>query len=344
MRENNTVDWAAAELIAYGSILLDGHDVRLSGEDVKRGTFSHRHACLYDENTGAEHNRLSSIDEEGKQGKISIYNSLLSEYGVLGFEFGYSMPSPSPLTIWEAQFGDFNNGAQIIIDQFIASSETKWNRNSGLVMLLPHGYEGAGPEHSSARLERFLQLCGEHNMVVTNITSPANFFHAIRRQLAWPFRKPLINMAPKSLLRHPKCIDNISELYEGKFREVIDDNNTVEATQVKKVLLCSGKIYYDLLAKKEADNRTDVAIVRVEQLYPVAEKQLDAIIKKYNKAIFHWVQEEPINMGSWTFLMLNYNKAKYIQCIARPQAASPATGFSKLHEKDQKIIVDLAFN
>ncbi len=344
MRENQTVDWAAAELIAYGSILLDGHDVRLSGEDVKRGTFSHRHACLYDELTGSEYNRLSEIDEEGKQGKFSIYNSLLSEYGVLGFEFGYSMPSPNPLTIWEAQFGDFDNGAQIIIDQFIASSETKWNRNSGLVMLLPHGHEGAGPEHSSARLERFLQLCGELNMVITNITTPANFFHAIRRQMAWPFRKPLINMAPKSLLRHPKCVDNISELYEGKFREVIDDNNTLEASHVKKVLLCSGKIYYDLLAKKEATNRTDVAIVRVEQLYPVAEKQLDAIIKKYTKAIFHWVQEEPINMGSWTFLMLNYNKAKYIQCIARPQAASPATGFSKLHEKDQKALVEIAFS
>ena len=228
MRENHTVDWAAAELIAYGSILLDGKDVRLSGEDVKRGTFSHRHACLYDEVTGAEYNRLEHIAEDGKQGRFMIYNSLLSEYGVLGFEFGYSLPSPGPLPIWEAQFGDFDNGAQIIIDQFIASSETKWNKNSGLVLLLPHGYEGAGPEHSSARMERFLQMCGELNMVVTNITTPANFFHAIRRQLAWPFRKPLINMAPKSLLRHPKCVDNINELYEGKFREVIDDDNTLE--------------------------------------------------------------------------------------------------------------------
>ncbi|MDB5228091.1 MAG: 2-oxoglutarate dehydrogenase component [Bacteroidota bacterium] len=343
MRENNTVDWAAAELIAYGSILLDGNDVRLSGEDVKRGTFSHRHACLYDEVTGEEYNRLEHIAEDGKQGRFMIYNSLLSEYGVLGFEFGYSIPSPNPLTIWEAQFGDFDNGAQIIIDQFIASSETKWNKNSGLVLLLPHGYEGAGPEHSSARMERFLQMCGELNMVVTNITTPANFFHAIRRQLAWSFRKPLINMAPKSLLRHPKCVDNIKELYEGKFREVIDDDNTLEPSKVKKVLFCSGKIYYDLLVKKEADNRTDVAIVRLEQLYPVAEKQLDNIIKKYTKATFHWVQEEPINMGAWTFLMLNYKKAKYLQCIARPQAASPATGFSKLHEKDQRALVELAF-
>ncbi len=344
MRENNSVDWAAAELIAYGSVLLDGNDVRLSGEDVKRGTFSHRHACLYDEVSGEEYNRLAYIDEEGKQGKFHIYNSHLSEYGVLGFEFGYSLPSPAPLTIWEAQFGDFNNGAQIIIDQFIASCETKWGRQSGLVLLLPHGYEGAGPEHSSARLERFLQLCGEHNMVVTNITSPANFFHALRRQLTWPFRKPLVNMSPKSLLRHPKCVDDISKIYEGRFREVIDDESIEDAAKVKKVLFCTGKIYYDLLAKKEADNRTDVAIVRVEQLHPVPEKQMDDIIKKYNKATaYHWVQEEPINMGAWSFLLLNYPKAKYLQCIARPQAASPATGFSKMHEKEQKALVELAF-
>lgn len=344
MRENNSVDWAAAELIAYGSILLDGKDVRLSGEDVKRGTFSHRHACLYDENTDAEYNRLNFISEDEKQGRFFIYNSHLSEYGVLGFEFGYSLAWPTTLTIWEAQFGDFDNGAQIIIDQFIASCETKWNKQSELVLLLPHGYEGAGPEHSSARLERFLQLCGELNMVVTNITSPANFFHLLRRQVTWPFRKPLINMSPKSLLRHPKCVDDISKIHEGKFQEIIDDENTLQANEVKKALFCSGKVYYDLLAKKEADNRTDVAIVRMEQIYPVAEKQIDAIIKKYTKASFHWVQEEPINMGAWGFLLLNYNKAKYLQCIARPQAASPATGFSKLHEREQKALVELAFS
>lgn len=343
MRENNSVDWAAAELLAYGSILLDGKDVRLSGEDVKRGTFSHRHACLYDENTDEEYNRLSDIAEGEKQGKFHIYNSHLSEYGVLGFEFGYSLPWPTTLTIWEAQFGDFDNGAQIIIDQFIATCETKWNRQSELVLLLPHGYEGAGPEHSSARLERFLQLCGELNMVVTNITSPANFFHALRRQVTWPFRKPMINMSPKSLLRHPKCVDDITKIHEGKFQEIIDDENTVIANEVKKVLFCTGKVYYDLLAKKDADNRTDVAIVRMEQIYPVAELQIDAIIKKYTKATFHWVQEEPLNMGAWGFLLLNYNKAKYLQCIARPQAASPATGFSKLHEKEQKALVELAF-
>jgi 2-oxoglutarate dehydrogenase E1 component len=344
MRENHTVDWAAAELIAYGSILLDGRDVRLSGEDVKRGTFSHRHACLYDEKTGAEYSRLSEVAEDGNQGKFFIYNSLLSEYGVLGFEFGYSLTSPDALTLWEAQFGDFANGAQIIIDQFISSSETKWNKNSGLVLLLPHGYEGAGPEHSSARFERFLQMCGELNMVVVNITSPANFFHVLRRQLAWPFRKPLIVMSPKSLLRHPKCVDDIHELFEGKFREVMDDSNTLEPSKVKKVLFCTGKVYYDLLAKKESDQRTDIAIVRLEQLYPVADKQIDSIIKKYTKATFHWVQEEPINMGAWSFLLVNYKKAKYLQCIARPQAASPATGFSKLHEKDQKALIELAFS
>lgn len=343
MYDKGIIDWAAGELLAYGSVLLDGNDVRLSGEDVKRGTFSHRHACIYDETTGKEYNRLSNIVESNKQGIFHIYNSLLSEYGVLGFEFGYSLPSPAPLTIWEAQFGDFNNGAQIIIDQFISSCETKWNHQSGLVLLLPHGYEGAGPEHSSARLERFLQLCGELNIVVTNITSPANFFHAMRRQLTWSFRKPLVNMAPKSLLRHPKCIDPINKILDGKFQEVIDDNNVEEESKVKKVLFCSGKIYYDLLAKKETDNRTDVAIVRVEQLYPVAEKQLDAIVKKYNKATYHWVQEEPINMGAYSFLLLNYNKAKYFQCIARPQAASPATGFHKIHDKEQKALVELAF-
>jgi 2-oxoglutarate dehydrogenase E1 component len=343
MRENHTVDWAAGELMAYGSILLEGHDVRLSGEDVKRGTFSHRHACLYDAMTGEEYNRLNHISEDGQQGKFHIYNSHLSEYGILGFEFGYSLPSPNPLTIWEAQFGDFDNGAQIIIDQFIASCETKWNRQSGLVLLLPHGYEGAGPEHSSARLERFLQLCGELNMIVTNITSPANFFHALRRQQVWPFRKPMINMSPKSLLRQPKCVDPISEIYEGKFREVIDDTSTLEPSKVRKVLFCSGKIYYDLLARKEAEGKGDIAIVRVEQLYPVADKQLDAIIKKYNKASYFWVQEEPINMGAWTFLLLNYPKSKYFQVIARPQAASPATGFHKIHEKEQKMLVDKAF-
>ena len=341
MRENNTVDWAAAELMAYGAILLDGKDVRLSGEDVKRGTFSHRHACLYDETTGEEYNRLNFIDE--KQGKFRIFNSHLSEYAVLGFEFGYSLSSPNPVVIWEAQFGDFANGAQIIIDQFISSCETKWNKNSDLVLLLPHGYEGAGPEHSSARLERFLQMCGENNMYVCNITTPANLFHAIRRQEKSPFRIPLIIMSPKSLLRHPKCISDIKEIYDNKFKEIIDDENTLVATKVKRVLFCSGKIYYDLLEKKETDNRKDIAIVRMEQIYPLAKGQYQAILDKYKKAEFVWVQEEPKNMGAWAFVLANYPNGKDLRLISRKQSAATATGFSKIHAQEQKAIVEEAF-
>ncbi len=342
MKATGTVDWAAAELLAYGSILLDGRDVRMSGEDVKRGTFSHRHAMIYDKNTGEEYNRLNFIDESGKQGKYRIYNSHLSEYGVLGFEFGYSLPSPSPLTIWEAQFGDFANGAQIIIDQFIVCSETKWNRNSGLVMLLPHGYEGAGPEHSSARLERYLQMCGEYNIIAANISTPSNLFHILRRQLAYPFRKPLVVMSPKSLLRHPKCISDIKEIYQGKFKEVIDDPTILEADSVEKVLFCSGKFYYDLQAKQEKESRKDVALVRIEQLYPFPTKQLQKICKKYKNAIYVWTQEEPQNMGAWNHIREYFDFA-HISVISRPISAATATGFSKLHEKEQKSLVEKSF-
>lgn len=343
MRESNSVDWAAAELLAYGSILLDGKDVRMSGEDVKRGTFSHRHACLYDEKTGEEYNRLNFI-EENQKSEFRIFNSHLSEYAVLGFEFGYSLPSPDPLVIWEAQFGDFSNGAQIIIDQFVSSSETKWSRNSNLVMLLPHGYEGAGPEHSSARLERFLQLCGENNMYICNFTTPANFFHALRRQVVAPYRIPLIVMTPKSLLRHPKCISNIAEIYDGGFREIIDDNDTLTANKVKKVLFCTGKVYYDLVGKKESENRKDIAIVRIEQIYPLATKQFQAIFDKYNKAEYLWVQEEPKNMGAWSYILTNYPNAYQLKLVSRPQSASTATGFSKVHEKEQKELLERAFS
>jgi 2-oxoglutarate dehydrogenase E1 component len=342
MRATGTVDWAAAELMAYGSILLDGSDVRMSGEDVKRGTFSHRHAMIYDEKSGEEYNRLNFIAEDKKQGEFRIFNSCLSEYGVLGFEFGYSLPSPNPLTIWEAQFGDFNNGAQIIIDQFITCSETKWNKNSGIVLLLPHGYEGAGPEHSSARLERFLTMCGEDNIFVTNITTPANFFHVIRRQLAYPFRKPLINMSPKSLLRHPKCISDVRLLYNSHFHEVIDDETIEVADDVEKVLFCTGKIFYDLLAKQESENRKDVAIVRIEQLYPFPTKQLTAICKKYKNAIYTWIQEEPKNMGAWNHIREYFDFA-HINVISRDTSAATATGFSKLHEKEQRGLVEKGF-
>lgn len=344
MRLEKSVDWAAGELLAYGSILLDGKNVRMSGQDVKRGTFSHRHAMLYDEKTGEEYNRLNHIVEEGEsQGDYMIFNSHLSEYAVLGFEYGYSLTTPEHLVVWEAQFGDFINGAQIVIDQFLTASEVKWARNSGMILLLPHGYEGAGPEHSSARLERFLQACAELNMVVTNITTPANFFHAIRRQLAWDFRKPLINMSPKSLLRHPDCSSDVKELYEGRFQEIIDDELVEKPNQVKRLVFCSGKVYYDLLAYKRENERNDVALVRLEQLYPLAGKQFNAILKKYSKADVYWVQEEPANMGAWTYIN-NLEVDVDWNLVARPASASTATGFAKIHNEEQAKIVDQAFN
>ncbi len=341
--QEGKLDWAMAELLAYGSILKEGNDVRISGQDVKRGTFSHRHAVLRDEVNDSQYNRLNFVSDK-QQGKFRIYNSLLSEFAVLGFEFGYSLASPQTLILWEAQFGDFSNGAQTIIDQFITSSESKWQRMSGLVMLLPHGYEGQGPEHSSARLERFLQMSAEFNIGVVNITTPANFFHALRRQLVRPFRKPLVVMSPKSLLRNPECVSAPEEFTKGKFQEIIDDAVTSKnAAKVKRVLLCSGKIYYDLLEKQRAEKRTDVAIVRLEQLYPLAFAQLDAIVANYKKAEFFWVQEEPSNMGAWTYMLSCYRKVN-LQLIARKASASPATGFLKQHNKEQVHLVEQAFN
>ena len=337
------LDWAMAELLAYGSILSEGQDVRMSGQDVKRGTFSHRHAILRDETNDKAYSRLSNIS--AKQGQFRIYNSLLSEFAVLGFEYGYSWASPQSLVLWEAQFGDFANGAQTMIDQFIASGESKWQRMSGLVMLLPHGYEGQGPEHSSARLERFLQLAAEYNIVVANITTPANLFHALRRQLTWQFRKPLIIMSPKSLLRHPEVVSDATEFTKGNFKEIIDDVVTTNnAPKVKRVLLCSGKIYYDLLEKQRSEKRTDVAIVRLEQIYPIAQKQIDVIIKHYSKAEFCWVQEEPANMGSWQFILSQFYGKLNLKVFARKSSASPATGYSKAHGKEQAAIIEQAFN
>jgi len=336
------VDWATGELLAYSSLLVEGKDVRMSGQDVKRGTFSHRHAVIYDENTNQEYNRLNHF-REGQQGTFRIYNSLLSEYGVLGFEYGYAMANPNALVLWEAQFGDFANGAQIIIDQFIASAETKWQRMNGVVMLLPHGYEGQGPEHSSARLERFLQLCAELNIVVTNITTSANLFHALRRQLAWPFRKPLVNFSPKANLRLLATYSHVSQFTQGGFQEVIDDTFVQEASEVKKVLFCSGKIYYDLAERQVKDNRTDVAIIRIEQLYPLPTKQIEALYQKYNKATWFWVQEEPLNMGAASFLQMNLKSLNY-GIISRQPGAATATGYSKVHAQEQAEIVDTAFS
>jgi 2-oxoglutarate dehydrogenase E1 component len=334
------VDWATGELLAYGSLLIEGKDVRMSGQDVKRGTFSHRHAVIYDETTNKEHNRLNSFQE--KQGEFRIYNSLLSEYAVLGFEYGYALASPDSLVLWEAQFGDFANGAQIIIDQFISSAETKWQRMDGVVLLLPHGYEGQGPEHSSARLERFLQSCAELNMVVTNITTSANLFHALRRQLAWPFRKPLINFSPKANLRHAGTYSTASEFTSGGFKEVIDDHTVKDASLVKKVLFCSGKIYYDLAEKQVKEGKTDIAIVRLEQIYPLPFVQLESLYKKYNKATWFWVQEEPLNMGAASFLQMNLKTINF-GIISRQPSASTASGYSKVHAQEQAEIVETAF-
>ncbi|MFN8244140.1 MAG: 2-oxoglutarate dehydrogenase E1 component [Ferruginibacter sp.] len=339
-KDENKVDWATGELMAYGSLLLDGKDVRMSGQDVKRGTFSHRHAVIYDETNNNEYNRLNHFSNA--QAPFRIYNSLLSEYGVLGFEYGYAMANPNALTIWEAQFGDFCNGAQTMIDQFIAAAETKWQRMNGVVMLLPHGYEGQGPEHSSARMERFLQQCAELNMVVTNVTTAANFFHVLRRQLAWPFRKPLINFSPKANLRHPGSYSEQQEFTSGGFREVIDDSTVADAGTVTKVLFCSGKIYFELAERKQKEKREDIAIIRLEQLYPLPQRQLDALYKKYSKAIWYWVQEEPLNMGAATFLRMNLQHINF-SIISRQASAATATGYAKLHAKEQAEVLDTAF-
>ena len=340
--EEGKVDWATGELLAYGSLLLDGKDVRMSGQDVQRGTFSHRHAVLRDENTDEQYSRLSRLPDA--KGEFRIYNSLLSEYAVLGFEYGYALANPNALVLWEAQFGDFSNGAQTIIDQFIVAAEQKWQRMSGVTLLLPHGYEGQGPEHSSARMERFLQMCAEWNIVVTDITTTANLFHAFRRQMAWPFRKPLVNFSPKANLRHPGSYSKMEEFTAGAFKEVIDDGFVEDAHQVKKVLFCSGKVYFDLADRQQKDNRKDVAIVRLEQLYPLPAQQLEALYKKYSQAAtWFWVQEEPLNMGAASFLQMNLKSINY-GVISRQPSAATATGYSKVHAQEQAEIIETAFS
>jgi len=334
------VDWAMGELLAYGSLLQEGFPVRLSGQDAQRGTFSHRHSVLRIEDSNAGYVPLCNLGEG--QAQFEVYNSPLSEYGVLGFDYGYSLAAPNNLVIWEAQFGDFFNGAQIIFDQFLSSAEDKWNVMNNLVVLLPHGYEGQGPEHSSGRIERFLNLCAEDNFQVANCTTPANFFHLLRRQLKRPFRKPLVVFTPKSLLRHPRCVSDVEDLTAGGFQEVIDDHSA-NPDLVEKVVLCSGKVYYDLLAEKEAKNYYSVALVRLEQLFPLPEKQLDSILMKYNKAITYlWVQEEPRNMGAWNFIHTNFKKIS-LKVISRPPSGSPATGSPKFHALQQQKIIDKTF-
>ncbi len=340
-REEGKLDWATGELLAYGSLVLEGKDIRMSGQDIRRGTFSHRHAVLRDEESDKAYNRLSNIP--GGKGQLRIFNSFLSEFGVLGFEYGYAMANPEALVVWEAQFGDFANSAQITIDQFIAAGEQKWNRMNGVTLMLPHGYEGQGPEHSSARMERFLQMCAELNMVCVNITTAANLFHALRRQVAWPFRKPLIIFSPKANLRHPGTYSKEEAFTSGRFNEVIDDVFVENPEEVKTVLFCSGKIYYDLAERQMKDNRKDTAIVRLEQIYPLPVEQLEALYNKYSKSTWFWVQEEPLNMGAASFLQMNLKTINY-GVISRQPSAATATGYAKVHAQEQAEIIDTAFS
>ena len=326
---NDRVDWGSAEMLAYASLLAEGHPVRISGQDVERGTFSHRHAVVITEDTEEEIVTLNLLEEN--QANFSIYNSLLSEYGVLGFEYGYSLATPNCLTIWEAQFGDFFNGAQIMIDQFITAGEDKWATQSGLVLLLPHGYEGQGAEHSSGRMERFLQQAADLNIQVVNTSTPANHFHVLRRQLKRDFRKPLIVFSPKALLRHPDATSTMEQMANGSFQEVIDDADAT-AKSVDTLVLCSGKFYYEAKAKARELNSTNMAFVRVEQLYPLPKKQLNEIVKKYKAKNVIWAQEEPENMGAWSYMAMNFNEVNLIG-ICRPASAAAAEGSKKLHEK-----------
>ena len=340
--ETDRLDWAMGELLAYGTLLEEGFDVRMSGQDVERGTFSHRHAVMKVEESEEEIMLLNNLNDN--QGRFQIYNSLLSEYGVVGFDYGYAMASPNTLTIWEAQFGDFSNGAQIMIDQYISAAEDKWKLQNGLVMLLPHGYEGQGAEHSSARMERYLQLCARDNMYVTDCTTPANLFHLLRRQMKANFRKPLIVFTPKSLLRHPKAVSSVDEFSDGCFQEVIDDANA-DINKIKSLVFCTGKFYYDLLAFKETNKRDDVALVRVEQLFPVPEQKMTAIIKKYKKANdLVWAQEEPRNMGAWSHMFTHYTEAQKFRVASRRFYASPAAGSAVRSKLRQQQIIDFVFD
>lgn len=345
------LDWSAGEGLAFASLLAEGFPVRLTGQDSGRGTFSHRHSVVVDQNTEARYEPLNNLGV--KQARYEVHDSSLSEFAILGFEYGYSLAEPEALTLWEGQFGDFVNGAQVIIDQFISSGEIKWLRMSGLVMLLPHGYEGQGPEHSSARLERFLQLCGEDNMQVVNCTTPANFFHALRRQLHRKYRKPLIVMTPKSLLRHKLCVSSLKEMDKGtSFQRVIPEIDTlVSDSKITRVIFTSGKLYYDLLEARRERGIKDIALVRVEQYYPFPAAEIEAELKRYPNAELCWAQEEPENMGAWRFigprigdLLDNLDRANLrIRYVGRKEAASPAAGYLKLHTREQAQVIDAAF-
>ena len=330
------IDWGLAEMLAYGTLLFEGYNVRISGQDVQRGTFSHRHAIIKSDDSEEEIVLLNNVPKKNNT-TFSIYNSPLSEYAVLGFDYGYAMASPNTLTIWEAQFGDFSNGAQIIIDQYISAAEDKWKLPNGIVLFLPHGYEGQGAEHSSARMERFLQLCGDDNMILANCTSPSNFFHLLRRQIKSSYRKPLVVFTPKSLLRHPMVTSNLKDFTEGKFKRVISEN-LKDVNKIKTLIFCTGKFYFDILTERNKIKRYDIAIIRVEQIFPLPTDELNLEIKKYKNAKdLVWAQEEPKNMGAWSYLLLHYDKAKLFRVASRPFSDSPASGstarFNKRHRK-----------
>ncbi|MEH6512557.1 2-oxoglutarate dehydrogenase E1 component [Maribacter arcticus] len=340
--ESDNLDWAMGELLAYGSLLEEGFAVRISGQDVERGTFSHRHAVMKVEESEEKLVLLNMLSEQ--QAKFQIYNSLLSEYGVVGFDYGYAMASPNTLTIWEAQFGDFSNGAQIMIDQYISAAEDKWKLQNGLVMLLPHGYEGQGAEHSSARMERYLQLCAKDNMYIADVTTPAQMFHILRRQMKANFRKPLIIFTPKSLLRHAKAVSKISEFTEGGFQEVIDDV-TADAKKVKSLVFCTGKFYYDLLVVKEEQKRDDIALVRVEQLFPLPAEKMKEVMAKYKNADdFVWAQEEPRNMGAWSHLLMHFSEVQKFRVASRRFYAAPAAGSAVRSKMRHQQVIDYVFD
>ena len=338
--EENSLDWGCAEMLAYASLLTEGHGVRISGQDVERGTFSHRHAVVITEDNEEEIETLNLLSKN--QAPFSIYNSLLSEYGVLGFEYGYSLATPNELTIWEAQFGDFFNGAQIVVDQFISAGEDKWATQSGLVLLLPHGYEGQGAEHSSGRMERFLQQCADNNMQILNASTPANYFHLLRRQLKRKFRKPLVVFTPKLLLRHPVAKSTIEEMATGSFSEVIDDSG-VNSNKVDSLVLCSGKVYYEMKQKAKELNAKNMAFVRIEQLYPWPAEQVKAILKKYTAKNIIWAQEEPENMGAWMHILSRLRNIPF-KLVSRNASGSPATGSSKLHSIRHQKVIDKVFS
>jgi 2-oxoglutarate dehydrogenase E1 component len=330
------------EALAMGTLLLDGTPVRLSGQDCERGTFTHRHAVFNDTETGEKYTPLNNLSD--KQAKFCVYNSLLSEAAVLGFDYGYSLDYPDMLCLWEAQFGDFANGAQVVIDQFITTGESKWQRNSGITLLLPHGYEGQGPEHSSARLERFLQLCADHNIQVVNLTTPAQFFHALRRQMMRDFKKPLIVMAPKSLLRHPGAVSRLEDFTKGGFQEIIDD--PIESAQCDRLILCSGKVYYDLIDYREKNAVAHTAIIRLEQLYPLHRDRLAQLADEYGRnARLIWCQEEPQNMGAWTYIAPQLEEifGRKPVYTGRDAAASPAVGLLALHRQQLAAFLRNAF-